>query len=742
MGNKKGRKIKEKNKRRRRLQQLQRLRQQRNEAVAEVSASDNNASDMEVEPPVSDSDSGFINKSHILQHQTSHTGEKPYQCNQCDQCFSRKSTLVQHQRTHTGEKPYQCDKCDKCFSQKIGLIRHQSVHKLGDSGEPLVAVRTKRRNTVDQFDFVDKNAIADPSYVVEPNEDCSNVPVSDSDSGFTNKSHLLQHQTSHTGEKPYQCNQCDQCFSRKSPLVLHQITHTGEKLYQCDKCDKCFSQKIDLIRHQGVHKFGDFGEPLYGVRAKLKNTIDQFDLVDQYAIAEPSYVSPTVAVRSSFCEAVQNVISDSDPDSFLPTQSFEHTDENCWPLSCTDSHLPSRPPSGRSTPPSRSSSRRSWANLEDLQAVADSLLRQRPQVEQEQQEQRVEEQQDVEQEDDEEERAREATDDFLSNLTYEQIDALLTDGKEYPALRLLYRLRSNLPIKYHGEAIIPSEAERADMDRVDAFDERNNVLVTPQVIDIIKNTAKKCDKCNDRIIVNVVGKGLASRLIVKCHNWRCENHTSVSQPKRVLNSNKYYVANTVAVYLNMLLDTGYQGYVHMSYATHIPQMSEPTWIGHTKYVQAVLNGFYCVNMPSVFADVVRFYESHGLGSRDEHGLLNIMVCIDGFYEHTKESRQCTTFAADVYTGRPLDTITSERCFTCANCGDYKKQDCPDGKVHGCSGDLEKWNAVALLKRSVQHGFRYMEYVSDGDLRVVAAIKKAEPYGPNLIPQKIVCKSFE
>ena len=502
---------------------------------------------------------------------------------------------------------------------------------------------------------------------VEPNEDLSNVPISDSDSAFTNKSHLLQHQTSHTGEKPYQCNWCDQYFSRKSTLVIHQRIHTGEILYQCDKCDKCFSQKIGLIRHQSVHKFGDFGEHLYGVRAKLRNTIDQFDLVDQYAIAEPSYVSPTVAVRSSFrdavqnvisdldpdpflptqlfehtdenrrplsctdsnlpsrppsgcstppsvrsgfLDAVQNVISDSDPDSFLPMQSFEHTDENWWPLSCTDSHLPSRPPSGRSTPPSRSSSRRSWANLEDLQAVADSLLGQRPQVEQAQQE-RVEEQQDVEQEDYVEERAREATDDFLRNLTYEQIDALLTEGKEYPALRLLYRLRSNLPIEYHGEAIIPSEAERADMDRIDAFDEGNNVLVTPQVIDIIKRTAKKCDKCKDRMIVNVVGKGLASRLIVKCHNWRCENHTSVSQPKRVLNSNKYYVANTVAVYLNMILDTGYQGYVHMSYATHIPQMSEPTWIGHAKYVQAVLNRFYCVNMPSVFADIVLFYESHG-----------------------------------------------------------------------------------------------------------------------------------
>ena len=91
-------------------------------------------------------------------------------------------------------------------------------------------------------------------------------------------------------------------------------------------------------------------------------------------------------------------------------------------------------------------------------------------------------------------------------MTYEQIDALLTEGKEYPALRLLYRLRSNLPIEYHGEAIIPSEVERADMDRIDAFDEGNNVLVTPQVIDIIKKPAKMCDKFRDRMIVNVVGK--------------------------------------------------------------------------------------------------------------------------------------------------------------------------------------------------------------------------------------------
>ena len=90
MGNPRERKRKKTSKRQRRIQQLQRFKQQRNDAVAEVSASNSSARDMEVEPnedlsnvPVSDSDSAFTNKSHLLQHQTSHTGEKPYQCNWC-----------------------------------------------------------------------------------------------------------------------------------------------------------------------------------------------------------------------------------------------------------------------------------------------------------------------------------------------------------------------------------------------------------------------------------------------------------------------------------------------------------------------------------------------------------------------------------------------------------------------------------------------------------------------------------
>ncbi|XP_074853168.1 uncharacterized protein LOC142014454 [Carettochelys insculpta] len=182
----------------------------------------------------------FSRRSNLIQHQRTHTGQRPYESPECGKAFSLHSTLTRHQCTHLQEKPYKCIECGKSFWQSSDLIAHQRVH----TGE------TPYHCSVCGKSFGRSSNLSQhqTAHLGERPYQCA-----DCLRGFRSSSALVQHQRTHAGEKPYQCSECQSCFLQSSDLIKHQRVHTGERPYQCPTCGKCFSQSSSLAEHQRTH---------------------------------------------------------------------------------------------------------------------------------------------------------------------------------------------------------------------------------------------------------------------------------------------------------------------------------------------------------------------------------------------------------------------------------------------------------------------------------------------------------
>ena len=68
---------------------------------------------------------------------------------------------------------------------------------------------------------------------------------------------MLNHETTHSGEKHYKCAECQKAFARESNLALHMKTHevsnTDEtKAYTCTICKKDFETEVSLLAHKAL----------------------------------------------------------------------------------------------------------------------------------------------------------------------------------------------------------------------------------------------------------------------------------------------------------------------------------------------------------------------------------------------------------------------------------------------------------------------------------------------------------